>query len=146
MINEFLKKIVEDDADKEMCLELFFKALPRKSHYENYCGGLAEIALHRSPIYEWWDEWCDENITNKTFCKIVKDSLYDEDIHAFIENIGDKYATYIDYDTICNKCGAEAFGTYGEDSEALCLEHRDEGGFCGCGDVKAGCDICKDEE
>jgi hypothetical protein len=146
IVRVFFKKIVEDDEDKEMCLELFYKAFPRKSHYENFCNGLADIALHRSPIYEWWSEWCEANITNPAFRKIVEDSLYDENIYAFIEDIGYKYDTYIDYDTICNQCGEEAFGTYGEDSEALCLEHRDSGGFCSCGDKKAECDLCAEDD
>lgn len=151
IVNKFLKDIVRDDGDKEMCLELFFKALPRKSHYERYCDGMADCSLHRSPIYEWWDEWCNENITNKAFCKIVQEALYDEDIYAFISNIHDKYADDIDYDEICNKCGEESYGVYGADSddeggEALCKKHKEEGGYCSCGWMKAECEDCKNEK
>ena len=174
LIQEFLTSVVNAEmADKDHWLltDIYYRALPRKSHYNHYWEGYAIGATNTSVVYDWWSEYLETAVSNEFLRKFLNDNLYDEYIYHFLNEIHDKYETYIKehYDEICIdcgeeavagggvgfaycdkhfvcKCGEKAFGTYGEENKPLCEEHKEEEGYCGCGDTKAECDLCAEDE
>nr|WPF46787.1 MAG: hypothetical protein [Lake Baikal virophage 12] len=174
LIQEFLDRVVceeTEDKDHWLLTGIYYRALPRKSHYNNYWEGYVIGATDTSVVYEWWSEYLETAVSNEFLRKFLEDSLYDEAIYHFLNEIHDKYETHIKehYDAICNECGEEsdygggkgfaycekhfnckcgekAFGSYGEENIPLCLEHKTEEGYCGCGNTEAQCDLCAEDE
>ncbi len=150
LIAEFLTRVVDAemaDADHWLLTDIFYRALPRPAHYERFWNDW-ESATDRSVIYEWWSEYLETAVSNEFLRKFLDDNLYDEYIYSFLIDIHDKYETHIKkhYEDMCYDCGDKSIGTYGEDNKPLCAEHKEEGGFCSCGDIKKECDLCGSDD
>jgi hypothetical protein len=96
-IKKLLKKMVEDENEKTMLIELFKKALPKQPHFDNFNEGL-KIGVHTHPIYSWFEGWCVQNISSPILLEMCADYMYDETIYWFLEEICDKYGDDITYE------------------------------------------------
>lgn len=98
LIQEFLTSIVDAemaDDDNWLLTDIFYRALPKKSHYELFFID-KDLCVHRSIVYDWWDEYLKENVSNEFFREFLAERMYDEYIYSFLEDIHDKFETHIE--------------------------------------------------
>lgn len=100
-INRFLDSIVaneEECADHWLLTEVFYPALPKPSHRRMFIDGYEDSATHFAPVYDWWNQYIKENVTNTFLRDALLEAMYDENIRHFIWAINEKFADYITYE------------------------------------------------
>jgi hypothetical protein len=93
-IYDILKGMLEI-AEDDTFAKLFLKAVSHDDYLELYCHNDYDSCVKRSVIYDWWYDYLKANVKDKFLRNSLNDALYDEDIYAFLEEIHDKYLSYI---------------------------------------------------
>lgn len=83
------------DEDHWLLTDIFYRAVPKKSHFERFFDD-KEACVHRSVVYDWWGEYLTENVSNEFLRTFLTEQMYDEYIYSFLNAIYDKYESFIE--------------------------------------------------